>query len=578
MAEYDIIIKGGTIVDGMGSPRYPGDLAIKDGRVAQIGGLRGAGAARVLDASGLIVAPGFVDLHTHYDAQVQWDPYCTVSGWHGVTTNLIGNCGFGFAPCRPEDRERSMLMMTRNEAIPFDAMKAGMLWDWVTFPEWLDSLERMPKGINVFTYMPLTPLYVWVMGVEAARSRRPDEAELNEMCRLLHQAMDAGACGWSAQVLGEGSDQRDYDGAPMITDLMTHEEILAFARVLGERDEGYVELTYLESDETGRFDRKLSWEFFERVAEVSGRPVLWQTASVFAIDPDRHRRTLAWLDDCTRRGLRVYAQGVTLKLSESEFTFKDWNLFDNSPAWREVTVGSPSERKGKMQDPEVRVRLRAEWDSGMRPGQLGVVDDNSLEGLFVAGVASGEFEAYQGLTVGEIATQQGKHVVDALLDLVVADDMRTEFLALVDRNNPRYQGEILSSPYVVAGLSDGGAHVKFSTFGRYPTELLTWLARDEGVISLEEAHRKLSYLPAYFGGALDRGFIREGAAADMVVYDLDGLKLLPTEVVHDFPGGEWRRIQRADGYRWIMVNGRVTLEDGKPTGALPGKFLRHGRG
>ena len=236
MSTYDVIIKGGTIVDGTGTPRYVSDLAVRDGKVAKIGGLRGSGAVKTLDASGLVVCPGFVDLDTHYDAQVQWDPYCSISSWHGVTTVLIGNCGFGFAPCRPEDRERSMLMMTRNEAIPYDAMKAGMLWDWVTFPEWLDSLERMPKGINVFTYMPLTPLYVWVMGVETARSRRPTEGELREMCRLLKEAMDAGACGWSAQVLGEGSDQRDYDGAPMITDRMTDEEILTFTQVLGEVD------------------------------------------------------------------------------------------------------------------------------------------------------------------------------------------------------------------------------------------------------------------------------------------------------------------------------------------------------
>ena len=578
MAEYDIIIRGGTIVDGTGMPRYVSDLAIKDGKVAKIGGLRGSGATQLLDASGLIVAPGAVDLHTHYDAQVQWDPYCTVSGWHGVTTVLIGNCGFGFAPCRVEDRERSMLMMTRNEAIPYDAMKAGMLWDWVTFPEWLDSLERMPKGINVFTYMPLTPLYVWVMGVEAARSRRPNETELKEMCRLLHQAMDAGACGWSAQVLGEGSDQRDFDGAPMITDLMTQEEVLAFARVLGERDEGYIELTYILSDEHGRFDRIGAQKFFERVADVSGRPMLWQTVGAFTEHPERHRQLLGWFDDCTRRGLRVYGQGFTMQYAESEFTFKDWNLFDNSPAWREVTVGSPAERKAKMEDPAMRAKLREEWDAGILPGQTGVIDDRSLAGLRVGGVATREHERYQGRTIGDIAAEQSKHVVDALLDIAVAEDLQTEFVAMPDRNNPHMAGEVISSPYVIAGISDGGAHTKFSPFGRYPTELLIWLVREEGVISLEEAHYKLSYLPAFFGGAQDRGYIREGAAADMVVYDLDGLKLLPTEIVYDFPGGEWRRIQKAEGYRWIMVNGQVTFEDGKPTAARPGQLLRHGRG
>ena len=578
MAEYELIIRSGTIVDGTLTPRYVSDLAIADGKIAKIGGLRNASATRVLNASGLIVAPGFVDLHTHYDAQVQWDPYCSLSGWHGVTTVLIGNCGFGFAPCRPEDRERSMLSMTRNEAIPFDAMKKGMLWDWVTFPQWLDTLDRIPKGMNIFTYMPLTPLYVWVMGIEAAKTRRPTEEELGEMRRLLHEGMDAGACGWSAQVLGEASDQRDFDGSPMVTDLMTRPEMLAFAEVLAERDEGYAQLTYLDAGKDGRFDRKLTSSFFEQMAEVSRRPIIWQSVSVNSKKPQEHRRLLSWLEDCCRRGLRIYGQGNNRRNAEQEFTLQDYNMFDNSPTWREATVGSPQERKRKMQDPAVRARMKEEWDSGIRPGHVGAIGSLSLEGLTVAEVGSREFEPYQGLLVGDIAAQQGKHVVDALLDMVLADDLRTEFIGMPDRDNPEYAAELLRSPHVIAGLSDGGAHVKFSTGGAFPTEALTWLVRDEQQLSLEEAHYKLSYLPAFFGGLRDRGLIREGAPADIVVYDFEGLKLQPSEIAHDFPGGEWRRVQRAEGYRWTIVNGHVTLEDGEPTGALSGRFLRHGRG
>ena len=578
MPDYDVIFKGGTIVDGTRTPRYKSDLAIKDGKVAKIGGLRGAGATQVLDASGLIVAPGFVDLHTHYDAQIQWDPYCSVSSWHGVTTVLIGNCGFGFAPCRPEDRERAMLMLTRNEAIPYDAMKEGMLWDWETLPEFLDSLDRMPKGINVFTYAPLTPLYVWVMGIEAARSRRPTEAELKEMCRLMNEGMDAGACGWSAQVLGRYSDQRDFDGAPMITDLMTKEEMLTFARVLGERDEGYMQLTYLESDESGRFDRLKTAGFFEELAAVSGRPIIFQTVVPNTKFPEIYRGLLKWMQDCTTKGLRVYGQGATLQFAESEFTLEEWNLFDNSEAWREATVGTVPERKQKMQDPDIRAKMRAEWDSGLKPGQPGVIGDSSVAGLVIAETSTREYARYSGLTVQDVADDQGKHVVDAILDMVVAEDLQTEFIALPDRNNPQNTADVVNSPHVVPGTSDGGAHVKFSTGGRFPTETLTWLVRDEKVVTLEEAHYKLSYLPAFISGATDRGFIREGAAADIVAYDLEGLKLLPTEILHDLPGNEWRRVRRAEGYRWIMLNGQVTFEDGKPTGALSGKFLRHGLG
>ena len=578
MAEYDIIIKGGTIVDGTGTPRYKSDLAIKDGTVAKIGGLRSSSATKVLDASGLIVAPGFVDLHTHYDAQIQWDPHCTVSGWHGVTTVLVGNCGFGFAPCRPEDRDRAMMAMTRNEAIPFLSMKEGMLWDWVTFPEFMDTLERIPKGINAFTYVGLTPLYVWVMGIEAAKSRRPTKDELKEMCRLIHEAMDVGACGWSAQVLGEFSDQRDYDGSPMVTDLLTQDEMLTFARVLAERDEGYMQLTYLESGPDGRFDRELTYKFFERLAEESGRPIIFQTVSVNAQDPAQHRSLLRWLDDCCKRGIKVYGQGSNRQFSESEFTFKDWNMFDNSAAWREATVGTPAERKQMMEDTVVRARMRDEWDAGIRPGQAGVIAKESLESLVVGEVGTREFEKYTGRRVGDIAKEEGKHVVDALLDIVVTDDLQTEFIATPDRNNPEYVGEVMRSPYVVSGLSDGGAHVKFSTGGAFPTEMIVWLVREEGVISLEQAHFKLSYLPAFVAGAQQRGYLREGAAADIVVYDFEKLNMLPTEVAYDFPGGEWRRIQKAEGYRWTLVNGEVTFEDGEPTGAMPGKFLRHGRG
>ena len=578
MPDYDVIFKGGTIVDGTRTPRYKSDLAINDGKVAKIGGLRGASATQVLDASGLIVAPGFVDLHTHYDAQIQWDPYCSVSSWHGVTTVLIGNCGFGFAPCRPEDRERAMLMLTRNEAIPYDAMKEGMLWDWETLPEFLDSLDRMPKGINVFTYVPLTPLYVWVMGIEAARSRRPTEAELKEMCRLMNEGMDAGACGWSAQVLGRYSDQRDFDGAPMITDLMTKEEMLTFARVLGERDEGYMQLTYLESDESGRFDRLKTAGFFEELAAVSGRPIIFQTVVPNTKFPEIYRGLLKWMQDCTTKGLRVYGQGATLQFAESEFTLEEWNLFDNSEAWREATVGTVPERKQKMQDPDIRAKMRAEWDSGLKPGQPGVIGDSSVAGLVIAETSTREYARYSGLTVQDVADDQGKHVVDAILDMVVAEDLQTEFIALPDRNNPQNTADVVNSPHVVPGTSDGGAHVKFSTGGRFPTETLTWLVRDEKVVTLEEAHYKLSYLPAFISGATDRGFIREGAAADIVAYDLEGLKLLPTEILHDLPGNEWRRVRRAEGYRWIMLNGQVTFEDGKPTGALSGKFLRHGLG
>src|ERR1700720_3644264 len=262
MAEFDILIKGGTVVDGTRLPRYRADVAVKDGRVVQIGGIRnGAGSAdRVLDAGGLIVAPGFVDLHTHYDAQIQWDPYCTISGWHGVTSVVLGNCGFGFAPVRPEFRERSMLTMTRTEAIPYDAMKSGMAWDWETVPQYLDSLDRAPKGVNCIQYMPTASLMTYVMGLDAAKTRPATESERAAMRRLLAEGMDAGLSGFSIQRLGPDSTQADFDGSPMVTDTMCDEDILNLARVLRERDEGFVQITQA----TGNIKDDLA--FLERLA------------------------------------------------------------------------------------------------------------------------------------------------------------------------------------------------------------------------------------------------------------------------------------------------------------------------
>ena len=673
MAHFDIIIRGGTVVDGTRTPRYTSDIAIKDGKIAKIGGLNGNTADKVLDAKGRIVAPGFVDLHTHYDAQIFWDPYCTLSGWHGVTSVALGNCGFGFAPSRQEDQDRAMLSMTRNEAIPYDAMKAGMPWDWVTFPDFIDSLTRTPKGVNCLTYVPLTPLYAWVMGWEDAKKRRPTEEELQEMVRLINEAMNAGACGWSAQVLGINSLQRDYDGTPMVTDMLSEAEILTFAKILADRDEGFIELAYQETGEEGRPLGEETRIFFEKVAETAKRPILYQAVTPNSLHPEQHRERIRWLESCAERGLRVYGQGATNR-GGFLFTFEDWNLFDDSPAWRDVTLGTKDERKAKMQDPEMRRRLKEEWDSGTRPtrasqgsvGSLlvlaknvkidigpesdftklpvpvevggasyflmkgrdgykllstlcphqgGTIEDGEEAFVcdghgynfdkdggrcitnpslrmksFVVSVKDGQLiasapdenadtVAEAGQTVQQIADREGKHVIDALLDMVVEDDLSTEFFAAIQgRDVAQYTAEVLDSNHIVAGVSDGGAHVKFLTNGSYPTDMITWLVRDEKVITLEDAHYKLSYLPAHFGGFKDRGAIREGAPADIVVYDLDKLEVLPSEVAEDLPGGEWRRIQKSKGYNWIMVNGEITFEEGEPTGAMPGRLLRNGRG
>ena len=565
MPEFDIIIKGGIVIDGTQSQRYRADVGIRDGRIASIGRLPSSGAVRVLDASGLIVAPGFIDLHTHYDAQLFWDPYLTLSGWHGVTSVVIGNCGFGFAPMRPELRERAMLTMTRVEAIPYEAMRRGLPWDWVSYPEFLDSVDRRPKAVNVLPYVPVAPLLIWVLGFERAKAgERPTDAEHRELCRLLNEAMNAGGCGWSAQRLhpdGPGAVQRDYDGGPMVTDIMHDETALRLAEVLAQRNQGFMQMALATND--GAHD----FAHIEQLAEVSGRPLLYNVVQSFVRLPDVHRTLIAWIDSCRQRGIRVYGQGVTTTAAFT-FTFEDWNLFDDSAAWMEATVGSLADRKRKLADPARRAQLRA-YESGIVT--VAIPDITVLECF---SEATKEFE---NLTVAEVAARTRKHPVDAMLDIAVADDLKTVFYAEPANVNRDALREIIDYQWIIPGVSDGGAHTKFFTGGRYPTEFLSRIVREEGMCTPEHAHWRLSSLPAHCAGFRDRGTLVEGAPADIVVYDFDKLECLAAEVAHDFPGGEWRRIQRARGYRFILVNGEVTIEDDRETGTHSGRLPRHGR-
>ena len=572
--EFDLLIRGGTLVDGTRLPRFRTDIGIRNGRIAQIGRIPAARAHRVLEADGLIVAPGFVDLHTHYDSQIQWDPWCSISGWHGVTSVALGNCGFGFAPVRPEERERSMLTMSRTEAVPMETMREGMVWDWETFPQWLDSLERIPKGVNCLSYMPLSPLMVYVMGLEAAKSRPANETEMQEMRRLLHQAMDVGACGWSAQRMGENGLQNDFDGSPMVTDTMTDEDAYSFARLLGERDEGFIQITQashgLERD----------FEVVEKLAEFSGRPVLYNV--VFALDgvPQLHRRMLSWLESCQARGLRVFGQGQTVR-APYYFTLEDWNLYDSGPAWCEALTGSHDEKMRKLADPGRVARMVDEMESGAV--MTSTVGGHPKEHVYRGADDHPEHEPLVGLTLEEIGHQRGISGTEALIQLSLESDLKATVLTKSATGiDPDDICEILASPYVFPGVSDGGAHTKFMTSGSYTTDTLAWLVRDEGRMSLEDAHYKLSYLPAHAAGFRDRGFLREGSPADIVVYELERLDRLPawwdSEVAEDLPGGEWRRVQRAQGYHYILVNGEITFEQDICTGQTPGELLRHGAG
>jgi len=581
MDGYDVHIKDGTIVDGTRVPRYRGDLWIKNGRIAQIGGRAKAPSERVIDAGGCIVAPGAIDLHTHYDAQVRWDPWCSISSWHGVTSVVLGNCGFGFAPVKPDFRERSMLTMVRTEAIPLDAMRAGLLpkWDWETIPEYLDSLERSPLGVNVMQYMPTASLMIYVMGLEAAKSRPATNAERKEMQHLLHEGMDAGLVGFSIQRLGPNSTQADFDGSPMVTDTMCDDDIFCLAEVLRERDEGSIQLTQA-TDANPNYPDDL--EFKLRLAEVARRPIIDNVIPVSQRNPRVHQERLEWLEEAHKEGLQIFGQGATIRTG-FVFSLDNWNLYDSSPAWREATTGTVEEKMAKMRDPAVREKLRHETETAntlFANTQLAV--GGPPRKLVVQGVTRRpDMQKYVGKSLGQIAEEEGKHYVDVMLDLSLMTDLKTEFLGEGPVFNvDNMAGVYNESPYTVPGVSDGGAHTKFFTGGAWTTDFLAWMVRDEKKLTVEEAHYRMSALAAHAAGFRDRGVLREGAPADVIVYDMDDLAIDPSwvgEAVYDLPGGEWRRVQRAHGYRHILVNGVETFTEGECTGETPGKLLRHGK-
>jgi N-acyl-D-amino-acid deacylase len=561
MAEFSTVIKGGTVFDGQRTPRVRTDIGIKGGIITAIGQLDAADADEVIDATGLNVAPGFIDNHTHYDSQLFWDPYCSISGWHGVTSVVIGNCGFSFAPVKPEDRERAMLSMTRNEAIPLSCMQDGMPWDWVTFPEFLDSVDRTPKSVNVLPYMGIAPMMTWVMGLDEAKSgRMPTDAEHAEMRRLLNEAMDAGACGWSTQIsTGWAGIQLDYDGTPMVTDIMNNETCIELAKVLAERREGTIEATVNTDDTMGDRAQVESW------AEASGRPVVWNAVFIYSEDAGVHRNMLDWLKSCRERGLQVIGQGITSD-APTIFTLEDWNLWDNVTEWREALMGTYEERLANVK--ERRELLKA---CPPKPQGTGLIEKLLLVETFTP-----EYKQYEGKTFGHIIEATGRDRMDVFLDIVIADELKTVILSDPLKAPDSSWQELIEDPFLMPGQSDGGAHTKFITFGRYPTEYLTRFVRDNNWISLEEAHWRLSAYPALASGFKNRGILVEGAPADIVIYDLENLEILPQEVAHDYPGGEWRRIQRAKGYRYVLVNGEVTIKDDQETGVASGQLLRWG--
>ena len=563
MPEFDTVIKGGMLIDGQLVPRRHADLGIKDGRIVHIGSVASSDGREVLDASGLIVAPGFVDLHTHYDNQFFYDPWCSLSGWHGVTSAVIGNCGFGFAPAREQDQEYLMRTLNRVESITYDVMKETLPWTWETFPQWMDVLDNTPKGINCLTYVPVNPLLIYVMGLEGAKTRDATEAERAEMARLLREAMDAGACGWSAQRAAPGSGfdvQRDHDGTPFASDLMSNETALALAAVLRDYDHAFIQTLVTSTVLADDFGA------VEELARVSDSVIVYNAVATDSRMPTLHRDVFAWIRRCQLQGLKIYAQAAT---NGGGFMFSiadGWNMWDEAEPWREATLGTVEEKLAKFKDPARRAAMKANLP-GVFPLHFATLLRTYTERFLPA----------KGTLLADGARLCGyDDPVDFFFDVVVADELKTLFQSPVLNDDRRMVDDLVVEPFAIWGVSDGGAHQKFLTTGAFTTEAITEFVREKELVSLEEAHYRLSALPAHCAGFKNRGRLVEGAAADIVVYDYENLTLLPSEVAYDLPAGDWRRIQKAEGYRFTLVNGEVTFENGKCTGATPGRLLRSG--
>jgi N-acyl-D-aspartate/D-glutamate deacylase len=553
MPVYDLVIRGGTIVDGTGIPRYQGDLAIKDGRVALMSGRIKAAGARELDASGCVVAPGAIDLHTHYDAQLNWDPYASLSGWFGVTSISIGQCGFGFAPTRPEDRDLNMRMMNRIEAIPLESMRQGMRWDWVTFPEYLDSLDRQGLGVNVGSLVPFSPLRGYVLGMLEARHRTSvTAAELNQMKQLLYEAMQAGAFGFSAD---KNLEDRTEDGGFLPSHVASPEEFLALAEVLSEFGVGHIGWTIGISDQRNE-QHALLTEMMVR----SGRPL----HVAIGDDEDGY----AWAEAARAEGLPVAVQQNSMDV-EAEFTLAEYNLFDYMPNWVQPLVGTPRERAAKLRNPSLRAAMKRDVED--RPHAR-----TNWSMMKVAQATQERNLQYEGMTIAEIASQHGKHPLDTLLDLALDEDLQMVFTHAVAYRGEEKLARRITHPLSHISLSDGGAHIRYLTISMWPVHFLTYWIRDRALMTLEQAHYKMSAYPAWLADYKDRGTLRKGAWADIMVYDLEKLGYVYDRPIYanDFPGGERRKIQKPVGLRYILVNGTVTFEENRCTGALPGKLLR----
>ncbi len=566
---YDLKIVGGDIVDGSGAPRRRGDIGIKDGKVVALGEAPEP-AAQTVDAAGMIVAPGFVDVHTHYDAQVLWDPMLTISPWHGVTTVVVGNCGFGVAPTRPEHRDLVLRTLERVEGMSLAALKAGIGPDWPfqTFPQYMDALERQPLGINVAVMVGHTPVRLSVMGDEATL-RAATPAEVAEMKGIVAEAMEAGAVGFATSV---SKVHVGYAGRPVPSRLAAFDEMLEIADAVGKSGHGLIHYN------VGREPR---WEEYEALHARSGRPVVWTALLAGSLGPGSHREHLEKSGAQIARGLPIYAQGACRPI-QMEFDFRSPVVFDTWASFERVREASDeAARRAVYADPAFRARVKRQV-AGPGPDDQAFMGkereaDTRRASFHDLTISAAPDAAIVERRLGDLARERGVDPVDLMFDLALQSDLRVRFRVSLLNFVEEEVREIVQDPNVLIALGDGGAHMSQLCDACYATHLLGHWVREAEAISLEQAVRQLTSRPAEIFGLADRGRLAVGLPADVVVFDPDTVGAGALERVHDLPAGEDRLISHPKGIKAVIVNGSLLPEPGIVPDQASGRLLRQRR-
>ena len=566
---HDLVIRGGTVVDGTGAPRRTADVAVDGGRISAVGSLAGA-ARRTLDADGLVVTPGVVDVHTHYDGQVTWDPFLTPSAWHGVTTVVMGNCGVGFAPVRPGSEAWLVQLMEGVEDIPGTALTEGITWGWETFPEYLDAVERLPHTVDVGTQVPHGAVRAYVMGDRGARNEAATAEDIAAMARVVEQGIEAGALGFSTS---RTIVHRAVDGEPVPGTFAAEDELFGIGRALARLGRGVFELAPAGAmgEDLAAPEREVAW--MRRLSAEIHRPVSFALLQVNNA-PDLWRDILRLAREATAEGadLRPQVAGRALNIL---LGFQTFHPFRNRPSYQAIADLPLAERITHLRKDEVRQSILAE--GGADDPLLAMIGGGSTARMFPLGEPP-DYEPTPDKSVAAIAAREGRPEEEVLYDLMLRHDGRELVLFTLggySHGNLDDMREMLLHPNAALGLSDGGAHCGAICDASAPTFMLSHWARDRvDGLPLELVVKRMTSDTARLYGLEDRGVIGAGYRADLNLVDLENLNLRLPEMVFDLPGGARRLIQRADGWKATICGGETTLEDGEHTDARPGRLVR----